>query len=101
MCKACIVLRKYSVSSEKIEGAMGVDSQPNDQTTGTVMFTDYPHAVILVSHDRFFLDAVVTRISEIALRTISRPVSRECNRHTEPFGQRLGEHAPCGGALAA
>jgi ATP-binding cassette subfamily F protein 3 len=31
----------------------------------------YPHAVILVSHDRFFLDAVVTRISEISLRTIT------------------------------
>src|SRR5213080_2165808 len=27
--------------------------------------TNYPHAVILVSHDRFFLDAVVTRITEI------------------------------------
>jgi ATP-binding cassette subfamily F protein 3 len=32
---------------------------------------DYPHAVILVSHDRFFLDAVVTRIADIALRTIT------------------------------
>ena len=31
----------------------------------------YPHLVILVSHDRFFLDAVVTRISEISLRTIT------------------------------
>jgi ATP-binding cassette subfamily F protein 3 len=31
----------------------------------------YPCAVILVSHDRFFLDAVATRISEIALRTIT------------------------------
>src|SRR6188768_3090708 len=31
----------------------------------------YPHAVILVSHDRFFLDAVVTKISDIALRTIT------------------------------
>ena len=31
----------------------------------------YPHAVILVSHDRFFLDAVVTRISEISLRTVT------------------------------
>jgi len=30
----------------------------------------YPHAVILVSHDRFFLDSVVTKISEISLRTI-------------------------------
>jgi ATP-binding cassette, subfamily F, member 3 len=32
---------------------------------------EYPHAVILVSHDRFFLDAVVTRISEIGLRTMT------------------------------
>jgi len=31
----------------------------------------YPHAVILVSHDRFFLDAVVTRIAEIGLRTLT------------------------------
>ena len=31
----------------------------------------YPHAVILVSHDRFFLDSVVTRIAEISLRTIT------------------------------
>ena len=33
--------------------------------------SSYPHAVILVSHDRFFLDAVVTRISEISLRTVT------------------------------
>jgi ATP-binding cassette subfamily F protein 3 len=32
---------------------------------------DYPHAVILVSHDRFFLDAVVNRITEIYLRTLT------------------------------
>jgi ATP-binding cassette subfamily F protein 3 len=31
----------------------------------------YPHAVILVSHDRFFLDAVVTRITEIGLRRLT------------------------------
>ena len=31
----------------------------------------YPHAVILVSHDRYFLDAVVTRISDLSLRTIT------------------------------
>jgi ATP-binding cassette subfamily F protein 3 len=31
----------------------------------------YPHAVILVSHDRFFLDAVATRIAEISLRTVT------------------------------
>ncbi len=32
---------------------------------------DYPHAVILVSHDRFFLDAVVDRIMDINLRTLT------------------------------
>jgi ATP-binding cassette subfamily F protein 3 len=32
---------------------------------------DYPYAVILVSHDRFFLDAVVTRITEVSLRTLT------------------------------
>jgi ATP-binding cassette, subfamily F, member 3 len=32
---------------------------------------DYPHAVILVSHDRFFLDAVVTKITEIVMRTLT------------------------------
>ena len=31
----------------------------------------YPHPVILVSHDRFFLDAVVTRITEIGLRRLT------------------------------
>ncbi len=31
----------------------------------------YPHAVILVSHDRYFLDAVVDRIGDLALRTIT------------------------------
>jgi ATP-binding cassette subfamily F protein 3 len=31
----------------------------------------YPHAVILVSHDRFFLDAVVTKIGDLSLRTIT------------------------------
>jgi ATP-binding cassette subfamily F protein 3 len=31
----------------------------------------YPHTVILVSHDRFFLDAVVTRIGDLSLRTIT------------------------------
>jgi ATP-binding cassette subfamily F protein 3 len=32
---------------------------------------EYPHAVILVSHDRYFLDAVVTRIADLSLRTIN------------------------------
>ncbi len=31
----------------------------------------YPGAVILVSHDRYFLDAVVTRIADLSLRTIT------------------------------
>ena len=32
---------------------------------------EYPHAVILVSHDRFFLDSVVTHIAEVGLRTLT------------------------------
>ena len=32
---------------------------------------DYPHAVILVSHDRYFLDTVVTRIAEVYLRALN------------------------------
>ena len=31
----------------------------------------YPHAVIVVSHDRFFLDTVVTRIADLTLRTLT------------------------------
>jgi ATP-binding cassette subfamily F protein 3 len=33
--------------------------------------SQYPHAVILVSHDRFFLDAVATRIADLSLRTMT------------------------------
>jgi ATP-binding cassette, subfamily F, member 3 len=40
---------------------------------------DYPHAVILVSHDRFFLDTVVTRIADLSLRTIT---DYSCNYST-------------------
>ena len=32
---------------------------------------EYPFAVILVSHDRFFLDAVVTRIADLTLRKLT------------------------------
>jgi ATP-binding cassette subfamily F protein 3 len=32
---------------------------------------EYPFAVILVSHDRYFLDAVVTRITDLNLRTLT------------------------------
>lgn len=31
----------------------------------------YPHAVVLVSHDRFFLDSVVTAIAEVSLRSLT------------------------------
>jgi ATP-binding cassette subfamily F protein 3 len=31
----------------------------------------YPHAVILVSHDRFFLDAVITRVADLTLRALT------------------------------
>ncbi|MEZ5286290.1 MAG: ABC-F family ATP-binding cassette domain-containing protein [Vicinamibacterales bacterium] len=33
--------------------------------------TAYPHSVIVVSHDRYFLDAVVTRIADLSLKTIT------------------------------
>src|SRR5438094_1532667 len=33
--------------------------------------TGYPYAVIVVSHDRFFLDTVVTRIADLTLRTLT------------------------------
>jgi len=39
----------------------------------------YPHAVILVSHDRFFLDAVVTRIADLTLRTLTDYVGNYSN----------------------
>ncbi|MBI3490969.1 MAG: ATP-binding cassette domain-containing protein [Acidobacteria bacterium] len=44
----------------------------------------YPHAAILVSHDRFFLDAVVTRIADLTLRTLT-------DYHTNYSGY-LAEH---------
>ncbi|MEW6369041.1 MAG: ABC-F family ATP-binding cassette domain-containing protein [Acidobacteriota bacterium] len=31
----------------------------------------YPHAVVLVSHDRYFLDTVVSRIAEVGLQTLT------------------------------
>ena len=31
----------------------------------------YPHAVVLVSHDRFFLDSVVTAIAEVGMQTLT------------------------------
>jgi ATP-binding cassette subfamily F protein 3 len=57
----------------------------------------YPHAVILVSHDRFFLDAVVTRITEIGMRTLTDYVGnytaylRERDSRMELLRQRKKE----------
>src|SRR5471030_99848 len=45
----------------------------------------YPYAVILVSHDRFFLDAVVTRIADLTLRTLT-------DYHTNYSGYLLEHH---------
>jgi ATP-binding cassette subfamily F protein 3 len=44
---------------------------------------DYPHAVILVSHDRYFLDAVVTRITDVNLRTLTDYVGNYSGYVTE------------------
>ena len=47
----------------------------------------YPYAVILVSHDRYFLDAVVTRITDLQpaqadrLRRQLQQVRRAARRH--------------------
>ncbi len=45
----------------------------------------YPHAVILVSHDRFFLDSVVTRIADLTLRTLT-------DYHTNYSGYLVEHH---------
>ncbi len=33
--------------------------------------TSYEHAIVLISHDRFFLDAVVMRVTEVGLQTLT------------------------------
>jgi len=45
----------------------------------------YPFAVILVSHDRFFLDAVVTRIADLTLRQLT-------DYHTNYSGYLVEHH---------
>jgi ATP-binding cassette subfamily F protein 3 len=52
--------------------------------------SDYPHAVILVSHDRFFLDAVVTRIADLTLRTLTDYVGNYSHYLVE-HGARIGQ----------
>ena len=46
---------------------------------------EYPHAAILVSHDRFFLDLVVTRIADLTLRTLT-------DYHTNYSGYLIEHH---------
>jgi ATP-binding cassette, subfamily F, member 3 len=46
---------------------------------------EYPHAVILVSHDRFFLDSVVTRIADLTLRKLT-------DYHTNYSGYLVEHH---------
>src|SRR5437660_7621882 len=46
---------------------------------------EYPHAVILVSHDRFFLDAVVTRIADLTLPQLT-------DYHTNYSGYLVEHH---------
>ncbi len=51
---------------------------------------EYQHSVILVSHDRYFLDAVVTRIADLSLRTITDYVgnySHYLEEHTSRIEQ--------------
>ena len=50
----------------------------------------YPHAVILVSHDRFFLDAVVTRIADLTLRTLTDYVGNY-SQYLVAHEARIGE----------
>jgi ATP-binding cassette subfamily F protein 3 len=56
----------------------------------------YPHAVILVSHDRFFLDAVVTRIADLTLRTLTDYVGNYSDylveHHTRLEALRKAKH---------
>ena len=49
-----------------------------------------PHAVILVSHDRYFLDSVVTRIADLRLRTITDyPVTTQVRQQRDAQLERL------------
>src|SRR5207302_5635075 len=51
----------------------------------------YPHAVILVSHDRYFLDSVVTRIADLNLRVLTD--------YPGTYTHYLGEHEARIGAM--
>ena len=53
---------------------------------------DYPGSVVLVSHDRYFLDATVLRITEVGLRTLT-------DYHGN-YSKYVVEHAAAHGAAA-
>jgi len=55
-----------------------------------VFLASYPHAVVLVSHDRFFLDQVVTRITEIDRRRL-RDYPGNYTRYLEVREKQLAE----------
>ncbi len=60
--------------------------------------SDYPGSVVLVSHDRFFLDSTVKRITEVGLRTLTDyhgNYSKYVVEHQAPHG------APARGAPPA
>jgi ATP-binding cassette subfamily F protein 3 len=58
----------YSIELKTATVLQGLGFKPADVEE---YLNAYPHAVILVSHDRFFLDAVVTRIADLTLRTLT------------------------------
>ena len=60
--------------------------------------TSYPHSVIVVSHDRYFLDAVVTRIADLSLSTIT---DYHCNYSQVPRRARRAPGSAARGQAAA
>ncbi|MGH9461206.1 MAG: ABC-F family ATP-binding cassette domain-containing protein [Vicinamibacteria bacterium] len=55
-----------------------------------VFLAGYPHAVVLVSHDRYFLDQVVTRITEIDRRQL-RDFPGNYSRYLEIREKQIAE----------
>src|SRR5207237_383632 len=74
-----------------LEERLGDSAIPEDEHDAMLnRYTD-PHAVILVSHDRYFLDAVVTRIADLTLRTLTDYIGN--------YSHYLGEHEARIGAM--
>jgi ATP-binding cassette subfamily F protein 3 len=56
---------------------------------------DYPHTVVLVAHDRYFLDVTVTRITEVcggALTDYQAPYSRYLEAREEQRAQHIAAY---------